>query len=98
MKITITLDTATKEGQNAYDYIKKLKAPEKSIAIKKERRKKIRKLTDEEMALPGPPPSPEELEAWLAEPDEDEALTLDEARQYLMESLTKYTKQKKKKS
>ncbi len=96
MKVTITIDTTTKEGQDAYDYIKKLKAPEKSIAIKKQRAKKIRKLTDEEMALPGPPPSQQEFEAWLAEPDDDESLTLEEAREATIQYLKQMRKKQKK--
>jgi hypothetical protein len=70
MKVVVIIDTGTREGQEAFNYIKKLKAPEKSITVQKGRNKKIRKLTDEEMALPGPPPSRKELEAWLEEPDD----------------------------
>lgn len=95
MKVVVTIDTSTSKGQEAFDYIKKLKAPEKSIAIQKERKKKTRKLTDEEMGLPGPSPSREALEAWLAEPDDGPTFTGEEVVEYVRKSLDKKRKARK---
>ena len=96
MKVIVTIDTDTREGQEAFNFIKKMKAPEKSIAIQKERKIKIRKLTDEEMALPGPPPSREELEAWLAEPDDGPTYSAEEVVEYVRKSLARKRKTDKK--
>jgi hypothetical protein len=52
-------------------------------------------LTDEEMALPGPPVSRKQLDAWLAK-DNGEKYTADEMTMMVREELTKYRARKKK--
>ena len=63
--LTLYIDEKTSEGKSLLEYAMKLKAPSKSIRIRRSKRL----LTDEEMALPGIAPTAEELEQWLLLPD-----------------------------
>lgn len=95
MKVVVTIDTSTSVGQEAFSYLKKLNAPEKSVAIKKVQKRKVRKLTDAEMGLPGSPPSLKELEVWLAEPDNSPTFSGEEVVEYVRKSLDKKRKARK---
>ena len=83
---TITLKlTSSKKKINELIHM----AKEMGISTKEERR-----LTDEEMALPGANATPEQIERWLAE-DDGESYTEEEAFRMVKEELVKYRKSKK---
>jgi len=63
--LTLYIDEKTSAGKSLLKYAIELKAPSKSIRIRRDKRV----LTDEEMALPGVAPTAEELEQWLTQPD-----------------------------
>lgn len=62
--MTFTVNEKTSKGKSLLEFAQKLQADKREIRIRK-----FRKLTDEEMALPGKPVSEEQLEEWLNRPD-----------------------------
>jgi hypothetical protein len=66
MKFLVEIDSATKAGTQAINYLKGLKAPEKSVLIRKYSRDSFIPLSPEEMALPiGKKPTSKELNEFL---------------------------------
>ena len=62
--LTFTVNEKSQKGKSLLEFAQKLEANEKDIRIRK-----FRKITDEEMALPGNPVSEEQLDEWLSRPD-----------------------------
>lgn len=67
---TLTVNEKSSKGKSLLEFAQKLQATEKEIRIRK-----FRKVTDEEMALPGKPVSEEQLDEWLSRPDNDKAIS-----------------------
>lgn len=67
---TVTINEKSAKGKSLLEFAQKLNATEKEIRIRK-----FRKLTDEEMALPGKPPSEEQFDEWLHRPDKSKAIS-----------------------
>lgn len=67
---TVTVNEKSQKGKSLLEYAQKLNASEKEIRIRK-----FRKLTDEEMALPGKPPSEEQFDEWLNRPDKSKPIS-----------------------
>ena len=83
--LTLYIDEKTSAGKSLLEYAIKLKAPSKSIRIKRDKRV----LTDEEMALPGVTPTAEELEQWLIQPDHDKGSSAEASRKRLLKKFRK---------
>ena len=66
--LTFTVNEKTSTGKSLLEFAQKLHAQEDEIRIRK-----VRKLTDEEMALPGKPVSDEQFDEWLNRPDKGKA-------------------------
>jgi hypothetical protein len=82
--LTLYIDEKTTAGKSLLEYAIKLKAPSKSIRIRRNKRV----LTDEEMALPGVTPTAEELEQWLTQPD-DKGSSAEVVRKRLLKKFRK---------
>ena len=82
---TFYVNEKTSEGKSLIEFALKLKAPSKSIRI----RRANRKFTDEEMALPGVTPNKQELEQWLIKPDKDKGSPAETVRKRLLKKFTK---------
>ena len=67
---TVTVNEKSQKGKSLLEFAQKLNASEKEIRIRK-----FRKLTDEEMALPGNVPSEEQFDEWLNRPDKSKAIS-----------------------
>ena len=67
---TVTINEKSQKGKSLLEYAQQLNATEKEIRIRR-----FRKLTDEEMALPGNPPSEEQFDEWLNRPDNGKAIS-----------------------
>lgn len=73
MKYVVEIDTTSKVGEEAIAYLRALKKSSKAVHIREVEEVTFRKLTPEDLALPmNPPPTDEELEAYLKEDDEDD--------------------------
>lgn len=72
MKYLVEIDDETTKGAQLINYIEKLKAPKKAVAVRKERA-----LKDEDMILPGRKPTKAQLEAWLEPKDDEDEMPLD---------------------
>ncbi len=83
--LTFYVDEKTPAGKSLLQYALQLKAPSKSIQIRKSKRV----LTDEEMALPGAAPTAEELEKWLIAPDKDKGSDAEAVRERLVKKFHK---------
>jgi hypothetical protein len=83
--LTLYIDEKTSAGKSLLEYALKLKAPSKSIRI----RKSTGTLSDEEMALPGTAPSAAELDKWLTLPDKDKGTSGEVARKRLLKKFRK---------
>ena len=81
---TLTVNEKSSKGKSLLEFAQKLQATEKEIRIRK-----FRKVTDEEMALPGKPVSEEQLDEWLSRPDNDKGIT---AQQLLAKLDKKFAK------
>jgi len=62
--LTFTVNEKSSKGKSLLEFAQKLHADEHEIRIRR-----FRKLTDEEMALPGKPVSEEQFDEWLSRPD-----------------------------
>lgn len=60
----IQIDDTTKTGKLILEYVKKLSASKAEVKVTR-----FRKLTDEEMAIPGMKPTQEQFNEWLHRPD-----------------------------
>ena len=67
--LTFTVNEKTSKGKSLLEFAQKLHAQEE-IRIRK-----FRKVTDEEMALPGKPISDEQLEEWLNRSDKGKTIS-----------------------
>ncbi len=67
---TVTVNEKSPKGKSLLEFAQKLNTTEKEIRIHK-----FRKLTNEEMALPGNPPSEEQFDEWLNHPDKSKAIS-----------------------
>ena len=81
---TLTVNEKSSKGKSLLEFAQKLQATEKEIRIRK-----FRKVTDEEMALPGKPVSEEQLDEWLSRSDNDKGIT---AQQLLAKLDKKFAK------
>jgi hypothetical protein len=68
--LTFTVNEKTSKGKSLLEFAQKLHAQENEIRIRK-----FRKITDEEMALPGKPVSEEQLDEWLNRPDTGKSIS-----------------------
>ena len=71
--LTFTVNEKTSKGKSLLEFAQKLKAADDEIRIRK-----FRKLTDEEMALPGKPVSEEQMDEWLNRPDTGKAISAEQ--------------------
>ena len=71
--LTFTVNEKTSKGKSLLEFAQKLHADEDEIRIRK-----FRKLTDEEMALPGKPAGEEQLEEWLSRPDTGKGISAEQ--------------------
>lgn len=71
--LTFTVNEKSSKGKTLLEFAQKLQANEKQIRIRK-----FRKVTDEEMALPGKPVSEEQLDDWLNQPDTGKSITIEQ--------------------
>jgi hypothetical protein len=90
MKYLVEIDDQTPKGAELISYIEKLKAPKKSVVVRKER-----PLSDGEMGLPGPKLSKAQLEAWLRPDEHEEEMPLDLAISAIKKKLGAKAKKKK---
>ena len=68
--LTFTVNEKTSKGKSLLEFAQKLHAQEDEIRIRK-----FRKVTDEEMALPGKPVSDEQFDEWLNRPDKGKSIS-----------------------
>lgn len=66
----LTVNEKSSKGKSLLRFAKELEANEKEIRIRR-----FRKVTDEEMALPGKPVSEEQMDEWLSRLDNDTGIS-----------------------
>lgn len=67
---TVIVNEKSQKGKTLLHFVQSLNANEKEIRIRK-----FRKLTDEEMALPGFVPSEEQMDEWLSRSDKSKPVS-----------------------
>lgn len=75
---TLIVNEKSAKGKSLLEYAKKLDAADKDVRIRK-----FRKVTDEEMALPGKPVSEEQFDEWNNRSDAGKTITADKLKQLL---------------
>ena len=85
--LTFIVNEKSSKGKTLLEFAQKLHASEREIRIRK-----FRKVTDEEMALPGNPISEEQLDEWLNRPDRGKSITAEQ----LLNKLNRKYKEKSK--